>query len=88
MSASLHRVYVGGLPPTSSETELRALINKIAPVASMYIPDLAVTGLHRGFAIVEISGTDEELKKCMLRVLILVNCEEESCYYYPLVCHF
>jgi RNA recognition motif-containing protein len=71
MSDSLHRVYVGGLPPKSSDTELSALISKIAPVASIYIPDIAVTGLHRGFAIVEISGTDELLKKCTLLITVL-----------------
>jgi RNA recognition motif-containing protein len=91
--SAVHRVYVGGLPPSSSAEELSALINKIVPVSSIYFPDVSVTGesesshsvetkhamfdlsftilflltsgLHRGFAIVSIAGTSEQLSKCM-----------------------
>ena len=44
MSVSLHRVYVGGLPPTSSEAELETLINKVVPVSSIFIPEISMTG--------------------------------------------
>lgn len=56
---------MGGLPLSAKSSDLMKLLGKLVPVTSVYTPDPAPTGVHRGFAIVEISATDKQLVKCL-----------------------
>src|SRR3979490_2928008 len=56
------RLYVGNLPSTTGEAEVRELFTKAGTVESVRVMRDAATGRARGFAFVEMS-TDEEAQK-------------------------
>ena len=53
------RLYVGNIPYSSGEDDLRDLFGKIGQVESISIPTDMATGRPRGFAFVEMSTDDE-----------------------------
>lgn len=56
------RLYVGNIPYTSGEDDLRELFGKIGSVESVSIPTDMATGRPRGFAFVEMSADDDAAK--------------------------
>ena len=56
------RLYVGNLPYSSGEDDLRELFGKIGAVESISIPTDMATGRPRGFAFVEMSSEDDAAK--------------------------
>lgn len=56
------RLYVGNIPYSSGEDELRELFGKVGTVDSVSIPMDMATGRPRGFAFVEMSADDEAVK--------------------------
>ncbi len=50
------RLYVGNLPYTTSEDELRTLFEQAGRVASVYLPTDRQTGQPRGFGFVEMAS--------------------------------
>lgn len=61
----MHRIFVGGMPPSQSEDDVRMLIGKLCTVRSVYIPPPTATGVHRGFAIVEVEADTDSVNKCV-----------------------
>jgi cold-inducible RNA-binding protein len=53
------RLYVGNIPYSAGEDDLRTLFGKIGAVESISIPMDMATGRPRGFAFVEMSAEDE-----------------------------
>lgn len=58
------KLYVGNLPYSTTEEELRQLFGQAGSVASVAIPTDRQTGQARGFAFVEMS-TDAEARKAI-----------------------
>ena len=56
------RLYVGNIPYSSGEDELRDLFGKIGQVESISIPTDMATGRPRGFAFVEMASDDDAAK--------------------------
>ncbi len=56
------KLYVGNLPYTTSEDELRQLFSQAGAVASIAIPTDRQTGQARGFAFVEMASEAEARK--------------------------
>ena len=56
------RLYVGNIPYSSGEDDLRELFGKIGAVESISIPTDMATGRPRGFAFVEMSAEDDAAK--------------------------
>ncbi|MHB1133813.1 MAG: RNA recognition motif domain-containing protein [Chloroflexota bacterium] len=55
------RLYVGNLPYSATEDELRRLFEQSGSVDSVYLPTDRQTGQPRGFGFVEMTnGTDAE----------------------------
>jgi RNA recognition motif-containing protein len=52
------KIYVGNLPFTASESELRTLFSQHGTVESVSLPSDRETGRPRGFGFVEMSQTD------------------------------
>lgn len=63
--AEIVRLFVGNVPRTAHEEDVRALVSKICPVNDVYIPPKTPTGLPRPFAIVEIKSDMKALRKCL-----------------------
>lgn len=53
------RLYVGNIPYSSGEDDLRELFGRVGAVESVSIPTDMATGRPRGFAFVEMSGDDD-----------------------------
>ncbi|MHB1006452.1 MAG: RNA recognition motif domain-containing protein [Chloroflexota bacterium] len=53
------RLYVGNLPYTSSEDELRRLFEQAGGVDSVYLPMDRQTGQPRGFGFVEMTNNGD-----------------------------
>ena len=53
------RLYVGNIPYSSGEDDLRDLFGKIGQVESVSVPTDMATGRPRGFAFVEMSSDDD-----------------------------
>lgn len=53
------RLYVGNIPYSAGEDDLRALFGKMGAVESISIPTDMATGRPRGFAFVEMSAEDD-----------------------------
>jgi RNA recognition motif-containing protein len=53
------RLYVGNLPYTSSEDELRSLFQQAGTVQSVYLPTDRQSGQPRGFGFVEMGSDDD-----------------------------
>jgi len=58
------RLYVGNLPYSSGEDDLRELFGKLGTVVSVSIPSDMATGRPRGFAFVEM-GEDADAAKAI-----------------------
>ncbi len=56
------RLYVGNIPYSSGEDDLRDLFGKVGQVESISIPTDMATGRPRGFAFVEMSSDDDAAK--------------------------
>ena len=56
------RLYVGNLPYSSGEVDLRELFGKLGTVASVSMPSDMATGRPRGFAFVEMSEDEDAAK--------------------------
>lgn len=56
------RLYVGNIPYSAGEDELRELFGQIGPVESISVPTDMATGRPRGFAFVELSNEDDAAK--------------------------
>ena len=56
------RLYVGNIPYSSGEEDLRELFSKVGSVESVSIPTDMATGRPRGFAFVEMGADDEATK--------------------------
>ena len=56
------RLYVGNIPYTSTEDDLRELFGRMGGVESVSIPTDMATGRPRGFAFVEMAADDEASK--------------------------
>jgi RNA recognition motif-containing protein len=56
------RIYVGGLPFSTSDSELTDLFAKYGTVASAKVITDKFSGQSRGFAFVEMSTADESAK--------------------------
>ncbi|HSR49332.1 MAG TPA: RNA-binding protein [Acidobacteriota bacterium] len=54
------RIYVGNLPFSSSEGDVRQLFESYGEVSSIHMPEDRATGRPRGFAFVEMSQEDAE----------------------------
>ncbi|HSR51699.1 MAG TPA: RNA-binding protein [Acidobacteriota bacterium] len=54
------RIYVGNLPFTSEEDEVRELFEGYGEVTSIYLPSDRETGRPRGFAFVEMNEEDAD----------------------------
>lgn len=52
------KIYVGNLPFTASETDVRALFSQHGTVESVSLPTDRETGRPRGFGFVEMSQAD------------------------------
>jgi RNA recognition motif-containing protein len=52
------KIYVGNLPFTANETEVRALFSQHGTVESVSLPTDRETGRPRGFGFVEMSQAD------------------------------
>jgi|SRR5579859_397714 len=52
------KIYVGNLPFTTTDTELRALFSEHGTVQSISLPADRETGRPRGFAFLEMSQSD------------------------------
>lgn len=61
-----NRLYVGNLPYSYSEVELRQLFGQIGRVDSVYLPLDRETGRPRGFAFVQMA-TEEEAEEAIAR---------------------
>ena len=57
------RLYVGNLPWSSSEDDVREMFEAVGPVESVALITDRETGRSRGFAFVDMS--DEDAKKAM-----------------------
>ncbi len=57
-----HRLYVGNIPFSSGEDELRNLFSKFGNVESVHIVTDRATGRPRGFAFVEMINDDDAQK--------------------------
>ena len=55
---SLAKIYVGNLPFTASEADVRALFSQHGTVDAVSLPTDRETGRPRGFGFVEMSQTD------------------------------
>lgn len=62
-----NRLYVGNLPYSYGETELRQLFGKAGQVDSVYLPLDRESGRPRGFAFVQMA-TDEEAAEAIARL--------------------
>ncbi len=56
------KLFVGGIPYSSTEDALRALFGKIGTVESVAIITDRMTGRSKGFGFVEMSNDDEATK--------------------------
>lgn len=57
------KIYVGNLPFSASDTEIRTLFGEFGPVESVSLITDRQTGQPRGFAFVEMaSGADEAIR--------------------------
>ena len=56
------RLYVGNIPYSSGEDDLRDLFGGVGTVVSVNIPTDMATGRPRGFAFVEMNADDEATK--------------------------
>ena len=56
------RLYVGNIPYSSGEDDLRELFGRVGAVESVSIPTDMATGRPRGFAFVEMSADEEATK--------------------------
>ena len=56
------RLYVGNIPYTAGEDDLRELFGRIGPVESISVPTDMATGRPRGFAFVELANEDDAAK--------------------------
>ncbi len=56
------RLYVGNIPYSSGEEELRELFGKLGSVENVTIPTDMATGRPRGFAFIEMAGDDDASK--------------------------
>ena len=56
------KLYIGGLPYTSSEDSLKAAFEQVGPVASATIIVDKMTGRSRGFGFVEMENDDDAEK--------------------------
>ncbi len=54
------RIYVGNLPFTSSEEDIRALFSVHGEVMNVFLPSDRDTGRPRGFAFVEMENADAD----------------------------
>lgn len=54
-----NKLYVGGIPYTTTQDELRAAFAQAGSVASATIISDKMTGRSRGFGFVEMSSADE-----------------------------
>src|SRR5471030_3448996 len=52
------KIYVGNLPFTASEADIRALFSQHGTVESVSLPTYRETGRPRGFGFVEMSQSD------------------------------
>ena len=52
------KIYVGNLPFSATDEELRTLFSKVGTVESVSLPTDRETGRPRGFAFVEMSQAD------------------------------
>ena len=53
------RLYVGNLPYSATEDELRRLFEQAGQVTSIYLPTDRQTGQPRGFGFVEMGSNDD-----------------------------
>ena len=58
MRLFMSKIYVGNLPFTASEAEVRALFSQHGTVESVSLPTDRETGRPRGFGFVEMSQAD------------------------------
>lgn len=58
------RLYVGNLPYSSGDNDLRELFGKLGTVVSVNVPSDMATGRPRGFPFVEM-GEDEDAAKAI-----------------------
>ena len=56
----MRKIYVGNLPFTSTEEEVRGLFAEFGEVASCALPTDRDTGRPRGFAFIEMADEDAE----------------------------
>lgn len=61
------RLYVGGLPYSTNETELQQMFGEVGQVASASIISDRITGQSKGFGFVEMS-TDDEARTAIERL--------------------
>lgn len=61
-----NRLYVGNLPYSYGEMELRQLFSEVGRVDSVYLPIDRETGRPRGFAFVQMA-TDAEAEEAIAR---------------------
>jgi len=61
------KLYVGNIPYSASEEDLRELFGKTGTVQSVSIPTDMATGRSRGFAFVEMSA-EEEAEKAIAEI--------------------
>lgn len=54
------RIYVGNLPYTSTEEDIRQLFESHGPVVSVALINDRETGRPRGFGFVEMAGNDAD----------------------------
>lgn len=64
------RIYVGNLPFSATDSEVRDLFEEFGPVESVHLVTDRQTGRPRGFGFVEMeSGDDEAIKSLHQREL-------------------
>ena len=56
------RLYVGNIPFTAGEDELRELFSKVGQIESVHVVTDRATGRPRGFAFVEMVNDDDAQK--------------------------
>ncbi len=57
----MKKIYVGNLPFSATEDDLRALFSEYGEVASVALINDRETGRPRGFGFVEMEGADEAI---------------------------
>ena len=74
------KIYVGNLPFTASEADIRALFSQHGTVESVSLPTDRETGRPRGFGFVEMSQSDAS------RAIQNLNGQDMGCLLYTSRC--